>query len=1341
MHLARDAFNELVRLCSLAQQNLFLLPAEWDSIYSILVQILKIGQFQVWRGAENAAGVTLSPDFFQLAGESAPPLLGLYSTGLDNDGLPLANGAIDLHWTITATPSGEGNASAYATMNSNPIGTAWIANSYMSRWISPQTNEALGDAPGTYRYRTTFNLTRFDPTTVQIIAEVAVDDTLTDVQLNGQSLKLTAKGAAAFTPLSINSGYVAGVNRLEFVVNNTGTAANPSGLRVEFALTALPRATALPRWRATDQARQAWQDVLQARMNQQQALGEGLRAAVDATEQATLPMLRDALLQATGQSADALTKWLLIDVAGSSYVKTTRVGQAIETLQNLFRTLVNQPSQRWVRGNTVWVLAETAPDSNSANPFNQEWAWEGSYPSWQAAMRVFYWPENALWPTLRNVSKQPSKVSDATQAFQNLAVRLRNYSPLTPRQAREEAAQYLKDLLKDLGSPPLFPSDSNLVLNDQLDEQGLLQLQQLVMGVFTQSKPPINSLGATPVYLQEVFYFVPLHLALQLQHSGQFEAALHWLRTIYAYEWPATAKRKIYYGLVLEESTATTYQPTPHWLQSLNPHDIVWGARSNAYTRFTLLSIMHCLLDYADSEYASDTSESVTTARDLYMSGIVLLNLPELSPSTTNDPNAATIANNPVTQGLRLHAQTNLAKLRSGRNIAGMLRQLDPFTAQSQRTTPGTISLAPTPYHYSTLVERAKQFVTLAQQIESSYLSALEKSDAESYNFLKAQQDLDTAQGRVSLQALRVVEAQDGVKLAQDQQYRARIEAGTYQQWLDAGVSDLEKASLASLAYAAALQIDAAAVNFVNPAAVGQGFSSLAGAASTIASIFSAFASYEQRAREWQLRQDLAQQDGRIGQQQITLATDRQEIAVQEQAIAQMQADHAQAIVTFLANKFTNAHLYEWMSGVLGRVYGYFLQQATAIARLAQDQLSFERQEKSLGVIQANYWNAPSDMSANSNGKGTATDRKGLTGSARLLQDIYQLDQYAFETNKRKLQLTKTISLARMAPVEFQRFRETGVLLFATPMELFDRDFPGHYVRIVRRARITVPALIPPTLGIRGTLSNPGISRVTIGGDVFQDAAVRRDPESVALSSPVNATGLFELDTQPELLLPFEGLGVDTSWEFRIPKAANPFDYRTIADVLMTIEYTALNSFDYRQQVIRRLKRTVSADRPFSFRQEFADQWYDLHNSGQSTTPMTMMFKTGPADFPPNVEEMTLQHLVLYAVPAEGKSFQLGAIHLQLTKHDKDKKVVVGEGDATPVDGLISTRSGSGGGWYRILEVKPIPSPFGEWVLKFPDKSTRDGVAVDTKDLFSSEAIEDILFVVTYNSLTPEWPM
>ena len=104
------------------------------------------------------------------------------------------------------------------------------------------------------------------------------------------------------------------------------------------------------------------------------------------------------------------------------------------------------------------------------------------------------------------------------------------------------------------------------------------------------------------------------------------------------------------------------------------------------------------------------------------------------------------------------------------------------------------------------------------------------------------------------------------------------------------------------------------------------------------------------------------------------------------------------------------------------------------------------------------------------------------TGSVRLLQDLFKLKQFAFETNKRKLQLAQTFSLAQLFPAEFQRFRDTGSLPFATAMALFDRDFPGHYLRLIKRVRASVIALVPPTLGIRATLIGAGISRVVTGG-------------------------------------------------------------------------------------------------------------------------------------------------------------------------------------------------------------------------------------------------------------------
>ena len=198
--------------------------------------------------------------------------------------------------------------------------------------------------------------------------------------------------------------------------------------------------------------------------------------------------------------------------------------------------------------------------------------------------------------------------------------------------------------------------------------------------------------------------------------------------------------------------------------------------------------------------------------------------------------------------------------------------------------------------------------------------------------------------------------------------------------------------------------------------------------------------------------------------------------------------------------------------------------------------------------------------------------------------------------------------------------------------------------------RTSVVALIPPNQGIRATLTTSGVSRVVIGGDVFQTISVRRDPESVALTSPMNATGLFELEAQSDLLLPFEFMGVDTMWQLEMPKAANPFDYRTIADVLFTIEYTALSSLDYRQQVIQQLDRTVSADRPYSFRHQFADQWYDLNNPEQTATPMVVSFSTTREDFPANVENLTIQQVALYFVLADGETVEDFRAQLHFTE-------------------------------------------------------------------------------------------
>ncbi|WP_458190498.1 Tc toxin subunit A-related protein [Haladaptatus sp. NG-WS-4] len=1013
-------------------------------------------------------------------------------------------------------------------------------------------------------------------------------------------------------------------------------------------------------------------------------------------------------------------------------------------------------------------------------------------------------------------------------------------------------------------------------------------------------------------YVREAYYFIPMLIASQLGENGEYDASLDWYRTIYDYtisddgNGSSQNSRRIFplsklnKGVYSKYTGVTpSYQREEDWLvDPLDPHQVAATKRPKAYTRFTLVSIIRSLLDYADAEFTYDTSESVPRARRLYEQAQELLESDELQreddpcaevewtfrehetvlglkndpvwspmvqaleiqisniekysvkrdavqtvlqrlsdggdvgenitasmeylneigeaespPSyetlfdidaerrkglqstilandylqerlvtlgksvsqqakqnsgkdegTSNeesfDPDlhlALCIPANPILKSLDLRATYGLFKLRNCMNIAGMRRQLEPYAASidvesglptltgGRLSLPGTVRFQPTQYRYTALVARAEKLAEQARNVEASFLSALERYDQEEYQRLQAQQSLQQARAGVRLQNLRVREAKDGVKLAELQRDRSKIEAETYDEWITAGLSEYERKTITALNVAAVMKSIASGLSTggriaelaasFNPymsAAIAQysaaeAFTQAAIFTETQAQVYGIQASHERSKQQWELQKTLAEKDIEIGEQQIRIAQDHVEVVGQEREISKLQADHAKGMLEFLDTKFLNRHLYLWMSRVLEDVYSYFLQRATTVAKLAENQLAFERQETPAAIIQEDYWNVPSE---NMLGDGMTEDRRGLTGSARLLQDITKLNEYALTTDERAHQLTKTFSLSQLAPYEFQRFRETGVLNFATPMEAFDWDFPGHHLRLIKRVRTSVIALVPPTEGIKATLSNSGLSRVVTGGDIFQTRVIRRQPESVALTSPTNTTGLFEL--QPESqdkLFPFEKTGVDTTWEFRMPKASNPIDYDSIADVLVTIEYTALDSETYRQQVLQELEQDPkrSGERAFTLKNEFADQWYDLNNPEQSPTPMTVSFETTRDDFPPNLDDIEIKQVLLYFVSDETDTLSKIDVGLYFSEEGSDASI---GGEAAPVDGVISTRRANAGGWYSITGGSS--SPVGEWTLSLPNTPA-------VSNLFENDNIQDILFVVTYEGDAEYW--
>jgi hypothetical protein len=726
------------------------------------------------------------------------------------------------------------------------------------------------------------------------------------------------------------------------------------------------------------------------------------------------------------------------------------------------------------------------------------------------------------------------------------------------------------------------------------------------------------------------------------------------------------------------------------------------------------------------------------------------------------------IPQNPVIQTLKTRVENNLSKLRTCRNIAGFLRQLDPYGAPigigSGIVSPdgtvfsGIVEAPPTAYRYSALIARAKELVGISQQIEGEYRTALENAEREALTLLQAEQNVELANARVTLQDLRINQANTELGLAKLQKNSAVLREDTFAGWIAAGLSNYEDETLQAYQDAGEAQQAAAKANAVGEAAnaamagltmggspvewvfagVRSALAHVVGAsaiaegifnvqairAQTNAQVNSALASFERRAQEWRLQQGLAALDVQIGDQQILLAQNQIGIVQQERAIAGLEQTHAVDVLNFLLGKSFTEEMYRWIAGVLEDVYRYFLQEATVVARLAGRQLAFERQQAPLKVIQADYWNVAAEATT---ATASNSDRLGLTGSARLLQDVYRLDNFAFDTRRRKQALTLTLDLAAMFPVEFQRFRETGLLVFETPLSLIDRQMPGYHLCLIQQVSVSVVALIPPTYGIRATLTSSGISRAVVGGDTFQTVTIRNLPERMALTAASTTSGPIALEPDSQTLLnPFEGTGFDTLWELHMAKAANPFDYNSMATVLFTVNLTALHSFDYEREVIQRMDRAVTFDRAFDFRQVFADPWYDLNNPDQTATPMAVRFQTHRGDFPPNLGNLSIEHVVLYLVRKDGEQFEQEIQSLRFTPEGTNGAT---GGALRTIAGKVSTRSGNGTNLLPLIGTSPV----GQWELAFPNNA-------ETRSRFTDETIENILLVLTCKGLTAAWP-
>jgi hypothetical protein len=291
------------------------------------------------------------------------------------------------------------------------------------------------------------------------------------------------------------------------------------------------------------------------------------------------------------------------------------------------------------------------------------------------------------------------------------------------------------------------------------------------------------------------------------------------------------------------------------------------------------------------------------------------------------------------------------------------------------------------------------------------------------------------------------------------------------------------------------------------------------------------------------------------------------------------------------------------------------------------------------------------------------------------------------------------------------------------------------YLATIRRVRISVAALVPPDQGIRGTLAGGGTSRIVVndraGG--FRPLTLTRSPETVVLTSASNASGVFELDLQPELRLPWEGCGLDIPFELRLPKSLNPFDYRTLADVQIGVDYTALYSPDYAVQAVQALPTRTSNSASFSLRDQ-PDAWYQLVTQAQqqvnapSSAPLVAQFEITSGDFPPNLDELAVEQIALFVIRTGSIPAAFIVDHLRLNGTPTEPPTPTA---ATTVRDMVSTRNGSGAAWNGPGLIGRDPT--GTWEV---------GLAADSAAVaaIARGDVQDLVLVLAYAGTLPAWP-
>jgi peptidoglycan hydrolase-like protein with peptidoglycan-binding domain len=580
--------------------------------------------------------------------------------------------------------------------------------------------------------------------------------------------------------------------------------------------------------------------------------------------------------------------------------------------------------------------------------------------------------------------------------------------------------------------------------------------------------------------------------------------------------------------------------------------------------------------------------------------------------------------------------EDRLFKIRHCMNIQGVVRQLPLFEppidpALLVKAAAAGMDLgsvlndlsAPTPhYRFRIVVQKAIEFCNEVKILGEKLLNALEKKDVEELALLRSQHEIQLLEAVKGVRKKQIDEAVETIgslnkliELAEEKKsyYENIPRMNLWEEFgaLSHGVGIVSEA-IATIANTVAAgvylipQFKAGAAGFcATPTALVEFGGEQAGkSASKFAAFFQGLGtiahsggsmletqgSYTRRDEENKHQAELASIEKDQIQFQINAAMIRQAIAEKELENQELQIENVKTVDDYMQNKFSNRQLYSWMITQISTVYFQAYQLAFDMAKKAEKCYQYELGISNSNIIQFGSWDSL---------------KKGLLSGDKLMNDLRRLEAEYLNQNRREFEITKHISLAQMAPLSLITLKETGKCSVSLPEWLFDMDYPGHYMRRIKNVSLSIPCITGPFTGVNCTLSllkNETRMEATLSGGSYEKQEddtrfkiMYGEISSIATSHAQNDSGMFELNFNDERYLPFEGAGAISDWQINMPIENNYFDFASLSDVVLHINYTSRNgggAFAKEANTYMQSKLPDGTARLFSLKHEFASEWH-----------------------------------------------------------------------------------------------------------------------------------------------------